>query len=265
MKRFSKSSALIIAMIVFLPFYFMIAAFGTKFGIWSYKFSLGTLIGTIAPWLLGAVALVSAVLLVVALLRKPRGSWFVPAMGIAVPLLVFAMLATARGTAGDNPIHDVSTDTATPPEFSAETIAARSKSGANALNDYQAPLGELEMYSSVDPQLAIKSHAQIINDNYAELAPLPLGGASQNDAVAAVAAAMAKMGFQDIRTDAQAGRVEGVAETFWFGFKDDVVARIGENEIDFRSVSRVGRSDLGANAKRIAELRELVAKQIGQR
>ena len=82
---------------------------------------------------------------------------------------------------------------------------------------------------------------------------------------AAVAAAMGNMGFTDIRTDATAGIVEGVATSFWFGFKDDVIARIGANEIDFRSVSRVGRSDLGANAKRIAELRTLVADQIGQR
>ncbi len=252
-------------MIAFLPLYFMIAALGTKFGIWSYKFSLGTLIATIGPWLLGAVALVSVALLVVALIRKPRGNWFVPAIGIAVPLVIFAMLATARGTGADNPIHDISTDTANPPEFSAQTLAARERVGANPLNDYQTPLGQLEMYAGADPELAIKSHAQIINDTYANLAPLPLGGASQSDALAAVAAAMANMGFEDIRIDAETGRVEGVAETFWFGFEDDVVARIGENQIDFRSVSRVGRSDLGANAARIAELRELVAKQIGQR
>ena len=56
-----------------------------------------------------------------------------------------------------------------------------------------------------------------------------------------------------------------MATSFWFGFEDDVVAVIGENEINFRSVSRVGRSDLGANAARIAELRDLVASQIGQR
>ena len=156
-------------------------------------------------------------------------------------------------------------DTASAPEFSAATVAAREDFGANPLNDYQTPLGELEAYKNSPPELAIKSHAQIINDTYAKLSPLPLGGASKEDAVAAVAAAMGEMGFTDIRADNEAGRVEGVAETFWFGFKDDVVARIGENEIDFRSVSRVGRSDLGANAKRIAELRDQVAQQIGQR
>jgi uncharacterized protein (DUF1499 family) len=46
-----------------------------------------------------------------------------------------------------------------------------------------------------------------------------------------------------------------VATSFWFGFKDDVVVRIiperGGSRVDVRSVSRVGRSDVGANAKRI--------------
>ena len=44
----------------------------------------------------------------------------------------------------------------------------------------------------------------------------------------------------------------------WFGFKDDVAVRIraqGEgSQIDVRSVSRVGLSDLGANAARIRDI-----------
>jgi uncharacterized protein (DUF1499 family) len=186
-------------------------------------------------------------------------------LGLVVPLGAFATLASMRATAADNPIHDVATDTANPPEFSRLTMIARAEAEANPLADYQTPLAELEMYASAPPELAIKSHAQIINDTYATLSPLPLGGASKADAVAAVAAAMGNMGFTNIRSDVEEGRVEGVAETFWFGFKDDVVARVGDQEIDFRSVSRVGRSDLGANAKRIAELRERTAMQIGQR
>ncbi|MGH7254552.1 MAG: DUF1499 domain-containing protein, partial [Nitrospirales bacterium] len=43
--------------------------------------------------------------------------------------------------------------------------------------------------------------------------------------------------------------------TFWFGFKDDVVIRItpvgDDTRVDVRSVSRVGRSDVGTNAQRI--------------
>lgn len=58
--------------------------------------------------------------------------------------------------------------------------------------------------------------------------------------------------------DPAAGRLEAVAETFWFGFKDDVVVRVRPGEsggavIDMRSTSRVGLSDLGANAARIED------------
>ena len=166
------------------------------------------------------------------------------------------LTTSARGTAANNPIHDVATDTADPPAFSAETLAAREAAGANPLSDYQTPLGQLELYEGAAPELAIKSQAQIITDRYAGLAPLPLAGASRADAVAAVAAAMGNMGFKDIRTDAATGTVEGVAETFLFGFKDDVVIRIvadetGGSKLDIRSMSRVGKSDLGKNAERI--------------
>lgn len=50
-----------------------------------------------------------------------------------------------------------------------------------------------------------------------------------------------------------------------FGFKDDVVIRItpagNGSRIDVRSVSRVGRSDLGANAKRIRKFLKSLKEQ----
>lgn len=67
--------------------------------------------------------------------------------------------------------------------------------------------------------------------------------------------AMEEAGWQVVREDPSAGRIEAVATTFWFGFKDDVVVRItaegAASRIDVRSKSRVGRSDLGTNAQRI--------------
>lgn len=41
-----------------------------------------------------------------------------------------------------------------------------------------------------------------------------------------------------------------------FGFVDDVEFRRGEGQVHIRSASRVGYSDGGANAKRVANLRE---------
>jgi uncharacterized protein (DUF1499 family) len=57
--------------------------------------------------------------------------------------------------------------------------------------------------------------------------------------------------------DTAAGRLEATARTPWFGFYDDVVVRVRAqgtgSRVDVRSVSRVGRSDVGMNAKRIRE------------
>jgi uncharacterized protein (DUF1499 family) len=51
------------------------------------------------------------------------------------------------------------------------------------------------------------------------------------------------------------GRLEASHTSFWYGFTDDMVVRITETpegiRVDVRSKSRVGRSDLGQNAKRI--------------
>lgn len=267
MNKLPWHSKLVGALLVFLPLYFMIAALGTKIGLWSWLTGLVSMVFTAGPFLLGIVAIVGLVSFIAGLFQKPRSKLVlsIALAGLLIPALIFTGFMSTRNKAAANPIHDVATDTADPPSFSAETLAARAENEANPINDYQVPLSEIEMYAGSPPELAIKSHAQIINDTYADLSPLPLGGASRADAVAAVAAAMGNMGFSDIRSDVEEGRVEGVAETFWYGFKDDVVARIGEQEIDFRSVSRVGRSDLGANAARIAELRSRVAGQIGQR
>ena len=62
-------------------------------------------------------------------------------------------------------------------------------------------------------------------------------------------------GWAIVDADSGAGRVEATATTGWFGFKDDVVVRIrpeGQgSRVDVRSVSRVGKSDVGTNARRI--------------
>ena len=65
------------------------------------------------------------------------------------------------------------------------------------------------------------------------------------------------MGWEVVEADSVGGRIEATDETFWFGFKDDVVIRLtsaGERTIlDVRSLSRVGGGDVGTNAARIRE------------
>jgi uncharacterized protein (DUF1499 family) len=56
-------------------------------------------------------------------------------------------------------------------------------------------------------------------------------------------------------SDRDAGIIEATDSTFWYGFTDDIVIRVRAEgtgaRVDVRSVSRVGRSDLGANAARM--------------
>jgi hypothetical protein len=256
---------IILALLVFLPLYFGVAALGTNFGLWGWETGLLSLTLGGGVILLGIVALVALVSLIFALRAKPRRNNVLATaiVGLLLPGAAFVMFLAAGAKGAENPIHDISTDTANPPAFSETTMAAREAAGANALSDYQTPLGRLELFKDVGPELAVKSHAQIITDRADRPAPLPLGGARKAEGVAAVAAAMGAMGLKDIRTDAEAGMVEGVSDSFWFGFKDDVVARVGNQQIDFRSVSRVGRSDLGANTARIIDLRSRTETLLG--
>jgi uncharacterized protein (DUF1499 family) len=75
------------------------------------------------------------------------------------------------------------------------------------------------------------------------------------EAVSKSTAILTAQGLEVVNSDPVTGIVEATATTFWFGFKDDVVVRITQeaagSKIDVRSVSRVGQSDIGANAARI--------------
>ncbi|WP_150006834.1 DUF1499 domain-containing protein [Iodidimonas nitroreducens] len=59
--------------------------------------------------------------------------------------------------------------------------------------------------------------------------------------------------------------IEATDTTFWYGFKDDIVVRLryedDQTRVDVRSVSRIGISDLGANAKRIRAFLETMSEK----
>lgn len=261
--------ALILALL--LPIYFMIAALGTKFGLWGWQFGLGTLTIAGGPLVLGTVAIIALVALIWILLRAPRKGWWMAALALSVPVLIFITLAGVGDRAAANPLHDVATDTANPPQYSEAMLTERAAANAaNTPNDYAAPLSELgkwkgERFAAWSDQ----NHQQIIMKIYPDLEPI-IVDATIPAAVQAVSDAMDEAGFVNIRDDLPTGRVEGTSETFWFGFKDDVVARIESTgtgpdarvRIDFRSLSRVGLSDLGANAERVKSLRAAVASKL---
>ncbi|HEX6266999.1 MAG TPA: DUF1499 domain-containing protein, partial [Burkholderiales bacterium] len=89
---------------------------------------------------------------------------------------------------------------------------------------------------------------------YPDIQPLVIQMPAQ-EAFAKARAAAQQMGWEIVSADPAAGRIEAVASTFWFGFRDDVTVRVtpqgAASRIDVRSKSRVGRGDAGTNARRI--------------
>ncbi|HUP96682.1 MAG TPA: DUF1499 domain-containing protein [Usitatibacter sp.] len=193
---------------------------------------------TIVKWgfFLGVAAAAGALILLV-LLAVPRfrARPWVPVVALCVALAAAAPPLIILGRAESAPpIHDITTDTADPPAF-VGLLEERRRSpngftyGGEAIAEQQR-----KAYGDIKP-LVMK---------------VPPREATQR----AIDAARS-LGWEVVSSDAASGRVEATDTTMWFGFKDDVIVRVraeGEgSRVDVRSVSRVGGSDLGANAARI--------------
>lgn len=245
------------ALSLFLPVYFMVAALGVKFGLWTWQVGLMTMTLQFGLPLFGVSLILGLVALVAGLVRKPRTGLRMALVGLLVPVLALGFLVSVqRKSAGIPPIHDVATDIADPPAFSAAVMAARQAVQANPVESMTAPMGSLKAYQGpAFAGIAGKTLGQVGHDAYPAVRPLTLAAAPAKVAAAAEAEAKAQ-GWTVVTSNPAAGVVEATAETFWFGFKDDVAVRVrpsasGGSVVDVRSTSRVGLSDIGANAKRI--------------
>ena len=206
---------------------------GVRLGLWSFGAGLGMAGAALVVGLSGAAA--ALVGLVFPRLRggsAPRLA-FAFALGIAAALVPAEFIRRAKSVPS---IHDITTDVEKPPQFVAVLPL---RAGAPNPPGYAGPhIGELQGIA------------------YPNLKPLVLKAPPAKVLEAALEAARA-LGWEVVGTDPGSGRVEAVATSLWFGFKDDVVVRIAPEgagtRVDVRSKSRVGRSDLGANARRIEE------------
>lgn len=102
------------------------------------------------------------------------------------------------------------------------------------------------------------------------LAGLRLEASAGRVLALAEAVARAQPGWTVRRIDAAAGLLTAVAETRLIRFRDDVTVRVRPAgtgaRVDVRSRSRLGRDDLGANARRIRHfLRALEAAAAARR
>jgi hypothetical protein len=156
--------------------------------------------------------------------------------GIIVGGAVFALpLHWRMQAASVPPIHDITTDIIQPPQF--VTILPLRKDAPNPA-----------VYGG--PEIALKQRT-----GYPDIRTLIINAPKPQAFEQALAAARA-MGWRIVAEESREGRIEAIDTTFWFGFKDDIVVRVTAADerrslVDVRSVSRVGRSDVGVNAKRI--------------
>lgn len=205
------------------------------------------------PWALGVFAvaglggLAAAVLAVwaiaLALTTRVWRSLAGSALALLVALAAAApLLGMVRAGAAAPLIHDITTDTDNPPPFVAlQPQRATSENGAA----YGGP-----------------AVAALQKRGYPDLAPLVLA-LPPKQAFARVEAAARAMGWRVVAVAPAEGRLEASDTTRWFGFTDDIVVRVrpapSGSRIDVRSASRVGRSDLGVNARRIRAFLAAVA------
>jgi len=192
-------------------------------------------------------AVAAAILLTAALvmLLLPRyAGWRRAVAGRALLTLPGTLLFLSILGGGDYPpIHDISTDLDDTLVFT--TAEQQRGSKANSLD--------------TDPDTLRQQR-----ESYPDLKTLESTAAF--DAVFDTALQVAAdMGWDIYLQDRNAGIIEAVATTAIMGFRDDVIIRVRTNAngslVDMRSVSRVGVSDMGANAARIRAFQQALRAQ----
>ena len=211
-----------------------------------YHFRVGFAILRWAFWFALAGALLSAAGLVIAGAR-PRRTLLAAVIGTVVGVGAAYIPWSLKQTAEALPyIHDISTDTANPPEFVA---AAKLRKPGDHPVTYDG-----------------KEVADLQRKAYPDLVSLTTS-APREKVFEAAKAAIASMGMQVADADLAQGRIEANQSSLLYGFTDDMVVRIASGadgtKVDVRSKSRVGRSDLGQNAKRIRAFVQRLKTNLG--
>ena len=226
-----KLSRIALTIAVIAALLLILAGPGTRFGWWEFGTGFLMMRWAFFAGLAGA----ALALVLLAIPRTRRGAGLVLAMALVIGAGTAWVPWNGLQTVRSLPyIHDITTDTENPPEFVA-VLPLR----ADAPNP---------------PEYAGDEVAAEQREAYPEIRPLKLSVPPARAFEQALATAR-DAGWEIVAAVPEEGRIEATATTFWFGFKDDVVIRITPDNdgsvVDMRSKSRVGRSDVGANAERI--------------
>lgn len=220
-----------IALAVLSALALVASGFGSRYGVWDWRFGFQLVSWSFYAGL--ATAALVLLMLVVPRVRAGHGWGLAAALviGLGVAYFPWHWVQAARAIPS---INDITTDTANPPTFVAVVPL---RAGSPVSTTY--PGGETAAQQQ---------------SGYPDIRPLELS-VPPDAAFARALDAAKSFDWEVVASDAASGRIEATATTPWFGFRDDVVIRVTPtptgSRIDIRSVSRVGKSDLGTNAKRI--------------
>ena len=228
----------------------LLAPLGYRLVVWDIRFALLTLVkwATIASLAAFVVCLFAAVGGWMRRQRAGRGYAYVGVLlsviGAGVPLSHYAQARRVPA------IHDITTDTEHPPAFVALAAARAAAPNGLAYAGAAVAAAQQQAYPDIVPALV-------------PLPPAPL--------LTQVARVAHEAGWEIVAVEPQQGRLEATDTSLLFGFTDDIVIRITPHErgsrLDIRSMSRVGRSDVGVNAQRIrrflTRLKAVIARNEG--
>ena len=237
-----KLIRLVLLVAVIAALLLLIAGPGTRLELWHFRTGFELMRWAVY---LGVGASVLALLFLL-IPKTRRGNGLALSLALLIALGTLAMPLTMYQRAQSVPrIHDITTDTVNPPEFVA--VAPLRADAPNPV-EYQGEeiaRQQREAYPDI-VSFETDAHNAIVFDHALAL--------------------VEQFGWELVAADADTGRIEATDTTFWFGFKDDVVIRIRSTDIgsvvDVRSKSRVGLSDVGANAARIRRFLDALDERI---
>ena len=217
------------------------AAIGSALEMWGFRAGLTSL--RYLFWIAVAGAVLGLIGLIMARRRAKLLLANLVALVVALGFVLYLgnLVRTAKSVPA---IHDVATDLDDLPQF------ARLKVRADNLEKIPDE-GKPEL-KALPPEARWKA---LHRDYYGDIRTVRLP-APPAETVRRAAALARERGWDVAVADEAAGRVEATETSRFFRFKDDVVLRVrpapgGGSLVDMRSISRVGASDVGVNAKRV--------------
>jgi uncharacterized protein (DUF1499 family) len=239
-KRWSLLAQFCLCLAVVLSLASLMSGFGTRWGWWGFRTGLAVLRWTAYGEIATAVVSLSC--------------FFLPAAersGKAIALLLAALVISLAAASvpvrmwmvfrSVPMIHDITTAPDDPPQFDAVLKLRKGALNPAAYGGKEVAEQQHKAYPDISP---------LVLD-------LPPAQTFERSLIAAK-----NLGWTIISRNEEKGLIEATDTTFWFGFTDDIVIRISPQDkgsrIDLRSLSRVGKSDVGTNAKRVREFLKTV-------